>query len=184
MASVPLYEQPQSPYYHDPSTYQFPAVATQGELESQTPFGASWEAFGDDEYDDEDMYYDPMMDPYYGMMYQDGIDEDSIYDEENARRYRHRRGHRHARPSMHRYPHHTHQRRVTPHSFGDQGPTHFGQQHPYHTTGHAGADLVHPTAGHPLTHPLSEADGQTRAPQKKKKSKTKFIQRFQAVLLF
>ena len=46
---------------------------------------------------------------------------------------------RHGRRAVHRYPHKTHQRRVTEHSLGDQGPTHYGQQHPYHPrdmTGH------------------------------------------------
>ena len=67
-----------------------------------------------DEFDEENGDYG-----YYMSYYQDGIDE-------NARRHR-----RHKR-SIHRYPHHTHERRVTDHSLGDQGPTHYGQQHPYH----------------------------------------------------
>ena len=44
----------------------------------------------------------------------------------------HRRRRRHGRRTAHRYPHKTHQRRVTEHSLGDQGPTHYGQQHPFH----------------------------------------------------
>ena len=47
-------------------------------------------------------------------------------------RRRRRRGARRHRKSTHRYPHKTHPRRATEHSFADQGPTHFGQQHPFH----------------------------------------------------
>ena len=68
-----------------------------------------------------------MDDEMYDMsqlMYQDGILEDDI--SENAR-YHGGRRHRRARKSQHRYPHHTHQRRETEHSFADQGATHFGQ---------------------------------------------------------
>jgi hypothetical protein len=81
--------------------------------------------------DEQDMYgeYGDYGDEdYYGeedrsmAMYQDGI-------EGNYRR--HRRSKKGKR-SIHRYPHKTHQRRATTHSFADQGPTHYGQQHPFH----------------------------------------------------
>ena len=88
---------------------------------------------GDDEYYDE---YGEEDDGYLGdglEQYQDGIDADDI--SSNARQDYRRRGtqkRRRGRQTAHRYPHKTHQRRVTEHSLGDQGPTHYGQQHPYH----------------------------------------------------
>jgi len=50
----------------------------------------------------------------------DGIDENP------TRRKRRAHGRRRTRRSLHRYPHKTHQRRATDHSFADQGPTHYG----------------------------------------------------------
>ena len=78
--------------------------------------------------DDEDYYdeygYETAMPPMGdGMeMYQDGIQmEDDISDEENARKHKsgNQRRRRRGRRTAHRYPHKTHQRRVTEHSLGD-----------------------------------------------------------------
>ena len=94
----------------------------------------------------------------------DGLDDDDYYDEEDdeksqlaqlqdgieenpTRRKRRGRGRRRSRRSLHRYPHKTHQRRRTDHSFADQGPTHYGQQHPYHA--HVTEQQTHPLFSRP-----------------------------------
>ena len=67
---------------------------------------------GVEEFDDYDEEEDGIDERYYAdAMQQDGIDE-------NPTR-RKRRAHRRRRRSLHRYPHKTHQRRVTEHSFAD-----------------------------------------------------------------
>ena len=84
-------------------------------------------------------------------MYADGIEENPLSQRPTtAARRRRRRG----RHSVHRYPHKTHQRRPTEHSFADQGPTHYGQQHPFHP-GHPDefAHQTHPVSAHPELHP-------------------------------
>lgn len=82
----------------------------------------------------ESSYGDEDMSMYQDGIFEDDLDEDDI--SENARHYPsvhgRRRRHNAKRRSIHRYPHHTHKRRATPHSLADSRPTHFGQQHPYH----------------------------------------------------